>query len=1216
MICLSKKAKKSSALSLFFTAEVFGLALALICLLGLLCLATGDLIFGEEIGVKINMFFLGACGYFSFPILLLFAFLGVKMLIGFSVENDAVKRFFKYFSIYLILAGLIVHTALTPVTLDFAEYISHCYNGGLSLNNTTPGGVVLGVIAGPLATWLTPIGAYILYAVALIITTVILLRSNISQMIINSREEKANKPKKEKTQIKRNKEKEETFVPTEETFFEEEPEMPKRTIHFGGGDFEKKDAKTKKGKSETSQGLHVLFEENAFTRNSPTPIYENPLQSTKSYREKYDEDIERKTEFVRRPYETVGKNVVYPMGDSDRVDNTTLYNSGRGEGMDIDLSEPEKDVYVFNRKGTSRETFSPFNKARENSNADYNNGESGDSFGQNRFSSRVSSYEENAFYNAGRSEDNSFSRRTEENSFSRSREESGFSGRSEEGFARRDENSFSGRREPSFEEHFNNVMNSKENGFSNTNRTEESLFGRTREESSFGGSHEDDFSRREENPFGRNREESLFGRRREDDFSRREENPFGRNREESSFGRTREDGFARREENPFGRTREEGGFARNRVNENSFGNRRDSEEDYSFGEKPARENPITKAMRESEEQSRNQTTNKVTNNYNYYNSDSISDPTPDYNGESGISYGGSFFDTQEKRAKPNVVRDRSHQVNEKPQEKPAPTEKTSAVSSNPISTVQPISGKQISMSNIPPENKLENPIDTMPKNYKFAFPPISLLEDYLPDEKAFKKNKEEQENRANTICQILKNGNIDAVIEDIKYGPAITRFELSIPPTVSVKRINEKYEDLNLWLAAQNRIRLVTPILGTTKIGIEVPNSSPDTVGLKSIIESREFKGAKQSSLSFCLGKDIVGRPVVLDMAKMPHLLVAGATGTGKSVFLNTLLISLIYKYSPEELRIILVDPKVVEFSLFRGMPNLMFDEIFTDTAKVCSMLEWAVEEMEERYLKLREVLAKNIEEYNSYMEKKKGKKMPKILIIIDEFADLMNSSAERKLMENKISRLAAKARAAGIHLIMATQRPSADIMEGSIKTNFTSRIAFKMASATDAMVIMGEAGADKLLGRGDVLFRTSSMPTAERAQGCFVDTPEIERICAYVKENNKCYYDEFALEKIIKGVSAEEASASSGGGGFSGGELGGSSSDLELEKQAMRLAIKTNNISISGLQRKLSIGFPKAGKLVDTLVEKGYISESMDNKTRKIYMTKEQFEEVFGEQL
>ena len=201
-----------------------------------------------------------------------------------------------------------------------------------------------------------------------------MLRSNISQMIINSREEKANKPKKEKKQVKQKKEeKEETLTtPGEESFFETEPEMPKRTIHFGGGDFEKKDTKSKKNKGETSQGLHVLFEDNAFTRSSPTPTYANPLQPTKSYREKYDEDIERKTEFVRRPYETAGRNVVYPMGATDRASDMPLHNSGRGEGMDIDLSEPEKDVYVFNRKGTSRETFSPFNRARENSNGEYN----------------------------------------------------------------------------------------------------------------------------------------------------------------------------------------------------------------------------------------------------------------------------------------------------------------------------------------------------------------------------------------------------------------------------------------------------------------------------------------------------------------------------------------------------------------------------------------------------------------------------------------------------------------------------------------------------------------------------------------------------------------------------------------------------------------------------------------------------------------------------
>ena len=360
------------------------------------------------------------------------------------------------------------------------------------------------------------------------------------------------------------------------------------------------------------------------------------------------------------------------------------------------------------------------------------------------------------------------------------------------------------------------------------------------------------------------------------------------------------------------------------------------------------------------------------------------------------------------------------------------------------------------------------------------------------------------------------------------------------------------------------------------------------------------------------MGQDIVGRPVILDIAKMPHLLVAGATGTGKSVFLNTLLVSLIYKYSPEELRIILVDPKVVEFSIFRGIPNLMFNEIFTDNAKVCSMLEWAVQEMEDRYQKLNAVLAKNIEEYNGFMEKKKGKKIPKLLIIIDEFADLMNSSSERKLMENKISRLAAKARAAGIHLIMATQRPSADIMEGSIKTNFTSRIAFKMSSPTDAMVIMGEAGADKLLGRGDVLFRTSSMPSAERAQGCFIDTPEIDQVCKHIKEHNECYYDEFALEKILKGAQSEDTSA----GDYipASGDSTPAKSDEEFIKKAMRLAITANNISISGMQRKLGIGFPKAGKLMDTLVERGYVSESVDNKNRKILMTKEQFESVFGE--
>ncbi|MBR3864197.1 MAG: DNA translocase FtsK, partial [Clostridia bacterium] len=334
---------------------------------------------------------------------------------------------------------------------------------------------------------------------------------------------------------------------------------------------------------------------------------------------------------------------------------------------------------------------------------------------------------------------------------------------------------------------------------------------------------------------------------------------------------------------------------------------------------------------------------------------------------------------------------------------------------------------------------------------------------------------------------------------------------------------------------------------------------------------------------------------------------------TGKSVFLNTLLLSLIYKYSPEELRIILVDPKKVELSKFRGMPNLMFNEIFTDNANVCSMLEWAVQEMEERYKILEESGQKNVNEYNEYIGPR-GKKMFKILIIIDEFADLMNSSNERKLMENKISRLAAKSRAAGIHLIMATQRPSADIMEGSIKTNFVSRIAFKSASGTDSQVILGEVGAEKLLGRGDMLFKMGNMPTPERAQGCFVDTPEIDAVCKYVKENNECYYDEFALEKILKGAKEEEpvpvqSSGGSGGGGHVGGRI-----DEDLVKEIMRFAITINNISISGMQRKFSLGFPKAGKMLEVLIERGYVSPIVEGKQRKILMTREQFAETFGE--
>lgn len=516
----------------------------------------------------------------------------------------------------------------------------------------------------------------------------------------------------------------------------------------------------------------------------------------------------------------------------------------------------------------------------------------------------------------------------------------------------------------------------------------------------------------------------------------------------------------------------------------------------------------------------------------------------------------------------------------------------------------------------------ENPIDKIPKNYRFNFPPLRLLNDYKPDAAVLDRIKKEQTARRQTILDILNNPDIGAQIADIKVGPSLTRFEITIPTKVPMRKVTEKYEDLNLWMEARSRIRIVAPIPGTSRIGLEVPNSELSTVGLKQIINSDEFKNAKKSSITFGLGKDMVGETVVADISKMPHLLVAGATGTGKSVFLNTLLVSLIYKYSPEDLRIVLVDPKFVEFSVYKGIPELLFGEIFTEASEACAMLDWMVAEMERRYQIFREGSVRDINEYNEKVEGTGEKKMFRILVLMDEFADLMNQQNDKKRMDTAISRLAAKARAAGIHLILATQRPTTDIVDGSIKTNFPSRIVFKMSSQTDAIVVMGEAGAEKLLGDGDMLYKVAKMTNTERAQGAFINAKEVSDVCEYVKVNNKTYYDDCALDSILKAKDAPESSADDADGGSAGGSGGeegvikGAAVEENFIKAAMRIAINGSNVSISLLQRKLGVGYPKAGKIVDVLESRGYISAQVDNNKRKILMTAEQFEQTFGEPL
>ncbi len=541
---------------------------------------------------------------------------------------------------------------------------------------------------------------------------------------------------------------------------------------------------------------------------------------------------------------------------------------------------------------------------------------------------------------------------------------------------------------------------------------------------------------------------------------------------------------------------------------------------------------------------------------------------------------------------------------EKPPVQPRKTEVIRPISSfRPERKEKP---EQLRFNTQPMEDKAEddvNPIDAMPFNYKYNAPPSSLLNVYdsandYGQIEAFKLDKSEK------IMNVLKIlGGIEVKVVKIVDGPTVTRFDIAIPENVTVKSVLKYAEDLKLRLATEEEIR-IAPVKGTPFIGIEIPNKVKKIVGLREIVESEPFISAKPNSLTFAIGKDLVGNPVVTDICKMPHLLVAGATGTGKSVGLNSMLVSLMMKYSPADLRFIIVDPKMVEFAVFENSPHMLFNEILFTSEKAISMLDWAVEEMDARYMLFRKALVQGIDDYNAQLDIRNHQKMYRILIIIDEFADLM--SKNKKQIEEKIARIAQKARAAGIYLILATQRPSVNIMEGSIKANFTSRIAFKVSNAIDSQTILSEAGAEKLLGKGDLLYRTSTMPSVERAQGALVTMEEIKKVMAYIKDNNVPYYNELAHKKINHEDEPQIESIN----GKNAGEDGRVSPDYI---KALRFAVESKTISISLIQRRLGYGFPKAAKIFDWMIENKYVLNSQTGKQKQVVLSLEEFEEEFG---
>lgn len=492
------------------------------------------------------------------------------------------------------------------------------------------------------------------------------------------------------------------------------------------------------------------------------------------------------------------------------------------------------------------------------------------------------------------------------------------------------------------------------------------------------------------------------------------------------------------------------------------------------------------------------------------------------------------------------------------------------------------------------------PVHKPKKVYKF--PPVSLLK---RNPGTASGGKSEYRVTAQRLQETLLTFGVKVTITDISCGPTVTRYELQPEQGVKVSKIVSLSDDIKLNLAAAD-IRIEAPIPGKAAIGIEVPNKEAGSVYFRELVESKEFKES-QSAISFGVGKDIAGKTIIADIAKMPHMLIAGATGSGKSVCINTIIMSILYRAKPEDVRLIMVDPKVVELSVYNGIPHLLLP-VVTDPKKAAGALNWAVNEMTDRYKKFAAMQVRNIKGYNDVVVKKNKEgidppmeKLPQIVIIIDELADLMMVAPGE--VEDAICRLAQLARAAGIHMVIATQRPSVNVVTGLIKANIPSKIAFAVSSGIDSRVIIDMNGAEKLLGKGDMLYFPSNLPKPLRVQGAFVSDEEVENVVSFLKENaEEVSYD----ESIAQATVSQES--------MSGSSKGDEERD-SLFADAGRFVIENEKGSIGSLQRHFKIGFNRAGRIMDQLADAKVVGPELGTKPRKVEMTMEEFETLLKQQ-
>lgn len=489
----------------------------------------------------------------------------------------------------------------------------------------------------------------------------------------------------------------------------------------------------------------------------------------------------------------------------------------------------------------------------------------------------------------------------------------------------------------------------------------------------------------------------------------------------------------------------------------------------------------------------------------------------------------------------------------------------------------------------------------------YQIPPLNFLQSGVSRAKDPAAEQEMKEN-AGILVDTLSSFGVTVRITGISRGPSVTRYEIQPAAGIKVSKITGLADDITLSLAAQG-VRIEAPVPGKPVIGIEVPNGHKDTVSLREILESDSFRNSK-SKLMFAVGRDIAGNAVVGDIAKLPHMIIAGATGSGKSVCTNSIIMSILYHAAPDEVKLILIDPKIVEFTVYEGIPHLLIP-VVTDPKQAAGALNWAVQEMQRRYNLFAENSVRDLDDFNLLAAQPDNEleRMPQIVVIIDELADLMMTTS--KEVEDAICRLAQKARAAGMHLIIATQRPTTDIITGLIKANIPSRIALSVMSQVDSRTILDSGGAEKLLGHGDMLYLPNGKLKPIRVQGCLISTKEIEKTVSYIKEQMQSSYNDEIMEQVEQSIpvtKAEQKEMKAAQSAESCAPEPGS--DEEVLERAIEFVVEAGHASTSSLQRRLKLGYARAARMMDELEEMGVIGPYEGAKPRKVLMTKEQFAE------